>query len=252
MSSTDRSSASFLSPWISKFVGLSLLPLLLVGPAAGKEKYKEVAVSNGGSIAGEATYRGSPPGPYVIHVTKDNEVFGKTVPDERLIVSPAGKIKNVLITVDGIMEGKPWPELRPQLRNKGGRFVPHFQVARTRSKLEIINDDTVLHNTHAVLRSRTIFNLAQPLQGQVIGKTLKRPGLVEIMCDSHDWMNGWLAVLDHPYYGVTGEDGVYKITDIPAGTYNLTAWHEQLGLQQVQVTVKAGGLTRLNFEFPLK
>ncbi len=79
-----------------------------------------------------------------------------------------------------------------------------------------------------------------------------RPGLVQIMCDTHDWMNGWIAVLDNPYYAITGEDGAYKITNIPAGTYNLTAWHEKLGRRQVEVTVKAGEETKLNFEFPAK
>ena len=69
---------------------------------------------------------------------------------------------------------------------------------------------------------------------------------------THDWMNGWIAVLDHPYYAITVEEGAYKITDIPAGTYNLTAWHEKLGRQQIQVTIKSGELTKVNFEFPVK
>ena len=249
---STRSSAFSCSFWIRKLVGASLLSLLLLSPAEGKEKYREAAVSNGATIAGEALFKGPPPEAYVFRVEKDTDVFGEVIPDERLIVSRAGKIKNVLVTIEGIMEGKPWPDLRSKVQNKDGRFIPHFQVARTRSKLEIINVDPVLHNTHAVLRSRTLFNLAQPVQGQVIEKTLKRRGLVEIMCDTHDWMNGWIAILDHPYYAITAEDGVYKIMDIPAGTYTLTAWHEQLGRQQVQVTVKAGQLTRLNFEFPVE
>ncbi len=251
-SNNTRSSAFSRSFWIRKLVGVSLLSLLLLSPAEGKEKYREAAVSNGATIAGEALFKGPPPEAYVIWVTKDADVLGEKVPDERLIVSRTGKIKNVLVTIEGIMQGKPWPDLRPRVQNKGGRFVPHFQATRTRGKLEISNEDPVLHNTHAVLRSRTLFNLAQPIQGQVIEKTLKVPGIVQIMCDTHDWMNGWIAVLDHPYYAITAEDGAFTITDIPAGTYNIEAWHEKLGRQQVQVIVKAGELTRVNFEFPVK
>lgn len=247
-----RGVASSPSLWISALVGVGLLPLLLAGPGEGREKYREKAVPNGGTIAGEATYKGSPPGPYVIWVTKNADVFGEKLPDERLIVSRAGKIKNVLITVEGITEGKPWPDHRPRLFNRGGRFVPHFLVVRTRTKLEIVNEDPVLHNTHSIFRGRTLFNLAQPIQGQVIRKRVKRSGLVELMCDSHDFMNGWIAVLDHPYYALTGEDGAYRITDVPSGTYTLTAWHEKLGRQEVRVTVKAGEQGRVNFSFPVK
>jgi hypothetical protein len=252
MSSTARGNASSLSSWISKLVGGTLFLLLLLGPVEGGEKYREVAVSNGATIAGEAIFRGSPPGPYVIWVTKEADVFGEKVPDERMIVSRAGKIKNVLVTVEGITKGKPWPDHPPRLVNRGGRFVPHFQVLRTGTKLEMVNEDPVSHNTHAIFRGRTLFNLAQPVQGQVVRKTLKRSGLVEIVCDTHDWMNGWIAVLDHPYYAISREDGAYKITDIPAGTYTLTAWHEKLGRQQVRVTVKAGDQKRVDFGFPVK
>ncbi len=248
---TNRGKAFSLSYWISLFVlGISLLPFFLPGPAEGKEKYREVAVSKGAAIAGEAIFKGPPPEAYVFRVDKDTDVFGEVIPDERLIVSPAGKIKYVLVTIEGIMAGKPWPDLKPRIQNKGGRFIPHFQAARTKTKLEIINEDPVLHNTHAIIKSRTLFNLSQPIQGQVIRKTLRRSGLVQIMCDTHDWMNAWIAVLDHPYYAITGADGAYKINNIPAGTYKLTAWHEKLGRRQVEVAVKAGEETKLNFEFP--
>ncbi len=251
MFSTNRSSTSFLSYWITFLIlGISLFHFLLPWPSEGKEKYREVAVSNGGNIVGEAVYKGSPPGPYVIWVTKDAKVFGEKVPDERLIVSRAGKIKNVLVTIEGITEGKPWPEYHPRLQNKGGRFLPHFQVARTQTKLEIVNEDPVLHNAHAILVNRTLFNLALPLQGQVINKTLRRSGLVQVVCDTHDWMNSWISVMDHPYAAITEEGGAYKITNVTPGTYKLTAWHEKLGRRQVQVSVKAGELTRVNFEFP--
>ncbi len=217
--------------------------------AGAREAYREVTVSIGAAISGEATHAGPPPGPFVIWVKKDAEVFGEKVPDDRLAVSQGGKIKNVVVTLEGIREGKPWPNHRPQLLNKGGRFLPHVQVVRTGIELEIINRDPVLHNTHGYQGGRTVFNLAQPNQDQIIRKPLKRPGLVDIMCDAHDWMSAWIVVQDHPYFAITGEDGAYAISDIPSGTYTLTAWHEKLGKKQVQVTVGAGKRQRVDFIF---
>jgi hypothetical protein len=211
-----------------------------------------VAVRDGATISGEATSTGSPPGPFVIWVKKDAEVFGEKVPDDRLVVSRTGKIMNVVVTLEGVKEGKPWPNHRPQLANKGGRFLPHVQVVRTGAQLEIINRDPVLHNTHGYQDRRTVFNLAQPNQDQIIKKPLKRAGLIDIMCDSHDWMSAWIAVQDHPYGVVTREDGTYVINDIPPGTYTLTAWHEKLGKKQVQVTVEAAKRQRVDFTFSAK
>jgi len=211
-----------------------------------------VAVNNGATISGEAVHGGPPPGPFVIWVKKDAEVFGEKVPDDRLVVSRTGKIKNVVITLEGIREGKAWLNRRPQLANKGGRFLPHVQIVRTGAPLEIINRDPVLHNTHGYQAGRTVFNIAQPTQDQVIRKPLKRSGLLDVMCDAHDWMSAWIVVQDHPYFAITGEDGAYSIADLPPGTYTLTAWHEKLGRQQVQVTVKAKEQKRMDFSFPVK
>ena len=217
-----------------------------------QEAYREVAVNRGATITGEAIHAGPPPGPFVIWVKKDAEVFGEKIPDDRLVVSQAGKIKNVVVTLEGIREGKPWPNHRPQFANKGGRFLPHVQAVRAGTQLEIINRDPVLHNTHGYQGGRTVFNLAQPNQDQVIRKPLKKPGLVDIMCDAHDWMSAWIVVAPHPYVAITGDDGTYLISDIPAGTYTLTAWHEKLGKKQVQVTVEAGKRQRADFTFSAK
>ncbi|MDO8477604.1 MAG: hypothetical protein Q7W02_15680 [Candidatus Rokubacteria bacterium] len=235
---------------------LLLTGLLVLGgsPGAGaQEAYREGAAANGGSLTGEAIFAGPPPEPYVIWVKKNADVFGEKLPDERLLVSRGGKIKNVVVTLEGIREGKPWSNVqRPQLFNKGGLFVPHVQVVRAAAQLEVINKDPVLHNSHAYLAGRTVFNLAQPNKDQVIRKPLAKVGLVELMCDSHDWMNAWIVVSAHPYVAITGEDGAYTITDIPPGTYTLTAWHEKLGKKQVQVTVKGREERKVNFTFPAK
>jgi hypothetical protein len=238
--------------WVAKkglLIGAGLAAFVWAGLAGAQGGYREGNVADGAMISGEATYVGSPPGPFVIWVKKNADVFGEKLPDERILVSRTGKIKNVLVTIEGIKEGKRWPEHRPRLINRGGRFVPHLQVVRTGSQLEVINQDPVLHNTHSYLDGKTLFNLAQPNKDQVIRRPLKRSGLVDLMCDSHDWMNGWIAVLDHPYFAITGEDGTYAIPDVPPGTYTLTAWHEKLGKKQVQVTVKGKEQKKVDFAF---
>jgi len=215
----------------------------------GSPAYKEVQITSGGTISGTITYKGAIPEPYVIWPTKDVEVFGKTIPDDRLLISREGRIKNVVVSLDGIKEGKRWPNINASLVNQGGRFVPHVQVVRTGTQLEIINRDPLLHNTHGFGGGRTVFNVGLPTKDQKVKKSLKQAGIIHVMCDVHDWMNGWIVVQDHPYFSVTGEDGNFTITEVPPGIYKISAWHEKLGKREAQVKVPANGKARQDFTF---
>jgi hypothetical protein len=62
-------------------------------------------------------------------------------------------------------------------------------------------------------------------------------------------MQAWVWVLEHPYAVVTGADGSFELTDVPAGSYKLTVWHEALGEKTVDVTVGAGKATTTNLNF---
>jgi len=232
-------------------VGLLVFALssLAAAQRGGSPTYQEIQVNNGGTISGTVTYKGPIPEPYVIWPTKDVDIFGKTIPDDRLLISKEGRIKNVAISLDGVKEGKRWPKVNPTLVNQGGRFFPHVQVLRTGAQVEIVNRDPVLHNTHGFQKGRTIFNVGLPTQGQKVKRSLKQAGIIEVMCDVHDWMNSWVVVQDHPYFAVTAEDGNFTITDVPPGAYKVYAWHEKLGKREMQVKVPANRRARLDFVF---
>jgi hypothetical protein len=51
----------------------------------------------------------------------------------------------------------------------------------------------------------------------------------KVKCDVHPWMSAWVAVFDHPFHGVTGEDGVFAIDTkgLKDGDYDVVVWHEK-------------------------
>ena len=116
------------------------------------------------------------------------------------------------------------------------RFEPDVQVIRA-GPLDVVNSDPVLHNTHGYYGKRTAFNLALPNKGQRIPAELTRPGTVRVDCDAHGWMEGWIYVVDNPYYAITGADGKFTITDVPPGTYKLVAMQPFTGPVEQPVTV---------------
>ena len=212
------------------------------------EAYEPTNVTDGGTISGMVTFNGAVPTKKIIP-TKDLSVCGNPR-DEPLIDVGADKaVQNAVIYLVDVAKGKDWPPAgkTPELDNVKCRFEPAVQVIPA-GPLNVVNTDPVLHNTHGYYGSRTAFNLALPNQGQSIPTDLKRPGIVRVDCDAHGWMEGWIYVVDNPYYAITGADGKFTIADVPAGTYKLVAIQPYTGPTETTVTVTAGQTAESNIE----
>ncbi len=219
-------------------------------------KYKEKAVSDGGSIQGTVRFDGTVPTIPAAEIAKDNAVCGDgSVVPNPVTLGDAGGLSNSVVYLKKIKSGKAWPKKDYVLDQKACAFEPYLQVVPKGVKLTIKNSDPVLHNVHPFEiigdSRRTLFNLAQPKQDQVNQKKIKtrRGKAVELACDAHAWMAGWLYVLEHPYYAVVGMDGAFKIDDVPPGDYKLVAWHPVLGTQEQAVTVAANAPADAAFKF---
>jgi hypothetical protein len=72
---------------------------------------------------------------------------------------------------------------------------------------------------------------------------------LKITCDLHSWMYGYVGVVNHPYFAVTGTTGAFQIDKVPAGTHTIQVWHERYGLLTKPVTVTAGRSTSVDFAY---
>ena len=189
---------------------------------------------------------GEIPDARLVAVTTDQAVCGNQVEDRVAVVDAQGGVANAVIIVTGV----PWGDVKPEpvINNAGCYFVPRVQVAATRSLVKVTSEDDTLHTTHAYDdRQRTLFNIAIPVPGIQIDRPLRRPGPVRIECDSHGWMRGWVYVTDD-VGAVSGSDGRFELTGIPAGSYSVKVWHELYGEQSQQVTVTVDGTTEISFD----
>jgi plastocyanin len=213
------------------------LALAVAHPVAG---YEVTTVDNGGSISGKIVYQGNVPMRKII-TTKDQDVCGGIREEPEIIVDAAKGVKDAVVYLAKVDKGKAWPaaDAAPKLNNVKCVFEPRVQVIAP-GKLDVVNKDPVLHNTHGFYGKRTVFNLALPNQDQAIETELDRPGTVRVECDAHGWMLGWVYVAENPYFAVTGEDGSFTIGDVPPGDYTLIATHEFTGPIEIPVTVKQG------------
>jgi Carboxypeptidase regulatory-like domain len=129
-------------------------------------------------------------------------------------------------------------------------YHPHVLGIMVNQQLTIKNGDPTLHNIHPQPKINTPFNLAQPMQNMQTNKTFdKVEVMIPVKCDVHRWMESYIGVLSHPFYGVTGADGSFTIKGLPAGTYTIEAWHEKYGSQTANVTVTDGQAATNDFTF---
>ncbi len=222
---------------------ISGLAALFTLPAQAA-KYAEMEVADGGSITGLVTYTGTVKMRTVLP-TKDKEVCGKTRKEPTIIVGEGGAVKDAVVYIKEIASGKAWPEMQvPVINNIACVFEPRVQVAK-RGKVDILNSDPVLHNSHGYYGKATAFNVALPFEGAKVSKVLKRNGVVRTDCDAHGWMLGWVVVVPNPYFMQTGADGAFTIDNVPPGDYTLIVWQEAVGEQEIPITVQAGASTEL-------
>jgi plastocyanin len=161
------------------------------------------------------------------------------IDSDQVVVNANGTLKNVFVYAKEGVTGKfEAPKDVVHFDQVGCAYTPKVFGIMVGQPLEILNSDDTLHNVHALPTQSQGFNLGMPIKGMKLKKTFTKPEvMVKIKCEVHPWMGAWAGVLEHPFYGVTGEEGTTTIKDLPAGEYTIEAWHEKYGTQTQKVTV---------------
>jgi plastocyanin len=133
---------------------------------------------------------------------------------------------------------------------QGCLYVPRVAGAQVFQPIEFRNSDAMLHNVHGMPKNSRSWNVTLPRQGVQRTITVDRPEvMITVRCDLHPWMQGWLGVLDHPYFGVSGPDGRVTLRNVPAGDYVMGVWHERFGTREAKVSVTPQGTASASVVF---
>src|ERR1039458_4791698 len=140
----------------------------------------------------------------------------------------------------------PPPTTVPGMDQKSLLFQPHIVVVQVGSTVEFLNSDKVAHNIFwpAVSGNKKLgHNLGTWPSGQKRDFKFDAPGIVPLLCNVHPEMSGFLVVAPTPYFAETDADGNFKIADVPAGSYTVSAWHEGIKTPQSKPVTVAGDVT---------
>jgi plastocyanin len=212
--------------------------------------------STAASLTGHVTFDGTLPPADVIRMDGDPKCVAAAQGEERrteLFVSDDGKsLGNVFIYVkDGLPQRMyAVPSAPVVFDQQKCRYVPRVLGVQVGQAVEIRNSDPLLHNVHGEGAVNQPFDYGQPLQGIKTTHTFTtREVMIPVKCQVHNWMRGYIGVVEHPFFAVTDGSGRFSIPQLPPGTYTVEAWHERLGTQTQQITVAAKDAKTLDFTF---
>jgi plastocyanin len=208
------------------------------------------------SINGTVTFDGKAPTLRPLAMDADPacaKMHSTPAANEMLVLGSGNTMGNIMVWVSkGLPAGKTWPAPKTPvtLDQKGFQYVPHVMGIMVGQPYRILNSDGILHNVHALPKVNKGFNRAMPPTVKEASAVFdKEEALFQIKCDVHPWMNAYIGVFTHPFFSVTRPDGKFSISNLDAGTYVVTAWHERLGTQTATVTVGANETKNQNFKF---
>lgn len=105
-------------------------------------------------------------------------------------------------------------------------FVANVTVITVGSQVNFPNSDDILHHVYSFSPAK-VFEL--PLygngQGAKFSEMFEQAGVVEIGCNIHDWMLGYIYVAQTRLAVKTDATGQALISDVPAGDYRVRIWH---------------------------
>ena len=212
--------------------------------------------SKAATLSGKVLFKGTAPQPSHIAVEADpacQMIHPEGMLTEEVVVNPNETLKNVFVYIKEGLAGKtfPPPTTPVVLDQRGCQYQPHVFGIQVNQPLEIINSDDTLHNVHALPKNSKEFNLGMPIKGMKLTKTFTSPEImVKIKCEVHPWMSGYVGVLDHPFYSVTNEEGIFAIKNLPPGQYSVESWQEKYGPLSQQVTISSDDETyEMSFQY---
>ena len=140
---------------------------------------------------------------------------------------------------------RPAPAHGKVISQRGKMFVPHVLVVPVGTKVAFRNDDPIFHNIFSLSKPNG-FDTGLYKQGASYTETFRHPGAVQLLCNIHASMFGFVFVVDTPYYAEAEASGAFNIKGVPPGEYELQVWHEAAAKPTTErLTVGAGGIRGL-------
>jgi plastocyanin len=170
--------------------------------------------------------------------------FGGTIEGQVRSHNSTLDLRNAVVWVEDVRGSLPAPNRVATIDQRNLRFVPHVLVVQVGTTVEFANSDPLAHNVFSISSAKR-FNLGLYNHGDVRRVTFDRPGVVQLLCNVHQEMSGFIVVVPTPFYARPAADGSFRIENVPTGKHRLRCWHEVVGERAFEINVPEKGIVKV-------
>lgn len=130
------------------------------------------------------------------------------------------------------------------------QFYPHILAVQRNTQVSFPNSDSIQHHVYS-FSSAKVFELELYKGLRADPLLFDNLGVVEMGCNVHDWMLGYIYVVDTPYFKKSDHAGEVTIS-VPDGEYTLKAWHPRISdsPESFQMMLSIQGDTHVSMSVP--
>lgn len=211
----------------------------------------------GGTLTGIVTFKGTLLKAKPIDLAKEPACVKMHATDplvnETVVTGPGNGLANVVVYISaGEVGTAAVPANTVAFDQQGCHYTTHVLALRVGQEIKIINSDPISHNIHPLAKVNREWNRIQPPGTPPFSYSYEKEEFIPVKCNIHPWMQGYFVVLKTSHFAVTGEDGVFRLPDLPPGKYTVTAWHESLGTQSQEISITGGDTASIYLAFSTK
>ena len=160
------------------------------------------------------------------------------------IVGKVTGVANAVIYVEDIQESS---KGSATMKQEGKQFVPSVLVVQKGTTVSFPNLDAIFHNVFSVTPDNS-FDLGSYQKGESKSVTMAKSGVVSVYCNMHPQMVGHVLVVPNGYYVRAGNDGFFKLQNVPAGRRRVVAWAPNSKPVVAEAEVSESGVVTLELE----
>ncbi len=186
-------------------------------------------------------------------------------PNAPRIDATSSALAGAVVWLDGVdpAAGRPWhtPPVRIEARGQQFHILQEGQdrrvgFVRARDTVELVSRDSLFHGVQ--MRGlggsgKSVFLTCMlPDPSKIVARRVEEPEVVELTSAAgYFWMRAYLFVGAHPYLAYTDEEGRFTLKDVPAGTYEVVAWHPNWHVSAMERNPDSMRVQQVRFAPPL-
>jgi plastocyanin len=109
------------------------------------------------------------------------------------------------------------------MKQENKQFSPSVLVVQKGTTVQFPNLDAFFHNVFSMTPDNS-FDLGSYRQGETKMVTMSKPGVVNVYCNMHPQMVGRILVVPNGNFVRAGQDGFFRISNVPVGRHRVVAW----------------------------